>query len=103
MSAPPIPQQSGDLEFEEFVRRVDATVRDAATVGAFAPPANSRPGSQARWETRARNATVVLVPPRNVSVTLGGESGTPETTWYPVDAALVSVVSRRIAGYLGEA
>jgi hypothetical protein len=87
------------MEFDEFVRRVDGAVRGAAAVGPFEEPS----GTQARWAVRARVATVELAPPRNVSVTLAGETDTPATTWYPIDEALVPVVSRRIAGYLGEA
>jgi hypothetical protein len=86
------------MEFEEFVRLVDGAVREADGCGVTGATA-----TQARWETRGRNATVVLTPPRNVSVTLAGANETPATTWYPVDAALVPVVSRRIAAYLGEA
>ena len=87
------------MEFDEFVRKVDAAVREAAPVGGFEGPS----GTQARWQTRARNATVELAPPRNVSVTLAGSAEAPATTWYPIDAALVPVVSKRIAGHLGEA
>ncbi|HEY4439076.1 MAG TPA: hypothetical protein VGN14_01410 [Candidatus Elarobacter sp.] len=86
------------MQFEEFVGAVDAAVRTASPVDAFAGPE----GKTARWTTRARNAEVAVVEPRNVSVTLDG-SGKPETTWYPIDAALVPVVSRRIAAFLGEA
>ena len=91
------------MQFEEFVRQVDGAVRAASPVDAFAQ------GKTARWTTRARSAEVAVVEPRNVSVTLGS-AGTPgpdaraaDTTWYPIDAALVPVVSRRIAAYLGEA
>jgi hypothetical protein len=87
------------MQYEEFVREVDAAVRATATVDTFAKPQ----ANLARWETRARNAAVALVEPRNVSVTLAGSSEPPGTTWYPIDAALVPVVSRRIAAYLGEA
>jgi hypothetical protein len=87
------------MQFDEFVRDVDAAVREAATVGGFEGPTQTR----ARWETRGRQATVELAPPRNVSVTLAGAAEAPATTWYPIDAALVPVVSRRIAGHLGEA
>jgi len=87
------------MEFEEFVRRVDGAVREAAAVDGF----DGASTTQARWATRARNATIVLAPPRNVSVTLAAASETPATTWYPIDDALVPVVSKRIAAYLGEA
>ena len=87
------------MQFEEFVRDVDAAVRAGTTVDRFEGP----DAREARWETRARNAAVALVEPRNVSVTLAGSAEAPATTWYPIDAALVPVVSRRIAAYLGEA
>ena len=86
------------MQFEDFVNAVDAAVRTGAAVARFDEPAASR----ARWETRAGTASIALVPPRNVSVTLAGTSEPPATTWYPIDAALVAVVSKRIAAYLGE-
>ncbi len=59
------------MQFEEFVRQVDAAVREASPVDAFAHE------STARWTTRARSAEVAVVEPRNVSVTLGsaGKAG----------------------------
>jgi hypothetical protein len=87
------------MQFDEFVREIDAAVRAGATVETFEGPQ----ANHAHWKTRARNAAVALVEPRNVSVTLAGSAEAPETTWYPIDAALVPVVSRRIAAYLGEA
>ena len=87
------------MQFNEFVREVDAAVRASATVDRFdGPQAN-----EARWHARARNAAVALVEPRNVSVTLTGSPEGAGTTWYPIDAALVPVVSRRIAAHLGQA
>ncbi len=91
------------MKFEEFVREVDAAVRAASPVDAFAHD------TTARWTTRTRRAEVAVVEPRNVSVTLSSSAkpgvGAPpaDSTWYPIDAALVPVVSRRIAAYLGEA
>jgi hypothetical protein len=87
------------MQYEEFVREVDAAVRASATIDAFEKPQ----ATLARWQTRARNAAVALVEPRNVSVTLAGSAEAPGTTWYPIDAALVPVVSKRIAAFLGEA
>lgn len=86
------------MHFEEFVRQIDTAVRGAASVDRFA---GEQPDA-ASWETASRGAHVALVPPRNVSVTLTGSSANAETTWYPIDAALVPVVSQRIAGYLRE-
>jgi hypothetical protein len=87
------------MQFDDFARQVDAAVRAAASVDRFDEPS----GATASWSARGRNAALALVPPQNVSVTLAGASEKPGTTWYPIDAALVAVVSRRIAGYLGEA
>ena len=86
------------MQFDDFARQVDAAVRSAASVDRFEEHA-----AAASWTARGRNAAIALVPPQNVSVTLAGASEKPGTTWYPIDAALVPVVSRRIAGYLGEA
>jgi hypothetical protein len=99
MSAQAPSEKSGTLDFADFVQRVDRAVREAADVGAFEPGS----GGAARWSTRGRSASVEPVAPRNVSVTLAGERESPATTWYPCDAALIAVVSRRIASYLGEA
>ena len=87
------------MQFDDFARQIDAAVRATATVDRFDEPR----GATASWTARGRNAAIALVPPQNVSVTLAGAAETPGTTWYPIDAALVPVVSRRIAGYLGEA
>jgi len=87
------------MQYEEFVGEVDAAVRASTTVDTFTKPQ----AKVARWETRARNAAVALVEPRNVSVTLAGSAEATGTRWYPIDAALVPVVSKRIAAYLGEA
>ena len=90
---------SNMMEFDEFVRRIDGAVREAAAVEGFDGPS----ATEARWATRARNVTIVLAPPRNVSVTLAGTTEPPATTWYPIDTALVPVVSKRVAAYLAEA
>jgi hypothetical protein len=99
MSAQAPSEKTGTLEFADFVQRVDRAVREGADAGAFEPGS----GGPARWSMRGRSATVESVAPRNVSVTLAGEGESPVTTWYPCDAALVAVVARRIASYLGEA
>lgn len=83
------------MQFEEFVRQVDAAVRGAASVDRFAAEAEN-----AVWAARGRSADVTLVPPRNVSVTLTGSGTDAGTTWYPIDAALVPVVSQRIARHV---
>jgi hypothetical protein len=87
------------MQFEDFVHEVDTAIRASAAIDRFELPQ----ANEARWQTRARNAAIALVPPRNVSVTLTGTSEAPGTRWYPIDAALVAVVSKRIAAYLGEA
>lgn len=84
------------MTFSEFITKVDADVR--ANAGAERqPPANA---TIAAWTARSRTANVALLEPRNVSVTLSGSNGKPDTTWYPIDEALVPVVSNRITGYL---
>jgi hypothetical protein len=88
------------MSFDEFVRNVDAAIV-AHTAGL--QRAEPQP-AEASWTARTRNATVALVEPRNVSVTLAGPAGSKATTtWYPIDSALVPVVANRIAGYLSEA
>jgi len=81
------------MQFDEFVRQLDGAVGTKATAA----------GDRAVWTDHARTATVTAVPPRNVSVALA-ENGRelPPTTWYPVDAALVPVVSKRIAEFFGK-
>jgi hypothetical protein len=85
------------MEFDDFARRIDAAVRAAAAIDRFDEPQ----GTAAAWTAHGRNAALELVPPQNVSLTLAGRTEAAGTTWYPVDAALVPVVSQRIAGYLG--
>ena len=86
------------MTFAEFITTVGATIRTNAEIEHV--PAGS---TLATWSARTRRANVALLEPRNVSVTLSGEDGKPDTTWYPIDAALVPVVSNRITGYLSEA
>ncbi len=78
------------MQFDEFVAQLEAALRPTAVTHAT---------NRATWANADRTAAVALVPPLNVSVTLTG-SGTPDTTWYPVDAALVPVVSNRVAMFL---
>jgi len=59
--------------------------------------------TNATWTLRERRVDVALLAPLNVSVALVTTGQPPVTTWYPIDAALVPVVSRRIAGFLSEA
>ncbi|HYW54077.1 MAG TPA: hypothetical protein VE826_08905 [Dongiaceae bacterium] len=86
------------MQFDEFVRLVDSAVRDTTTVERHEPQGDGK----AAWVLRSRTASVALVPPLNVSVALEGGAQPAQTTWYPIDAALVPVVSRRIAGFLSE-
>lgn len=85
------------MQFDEFVRALEAELH--ATPGAT-HTAHERTAS---WSARTRQATIELVPPLNISLTLSDASGAPVTNWYPIDAKLVPVVSGRVAGFLGEA
>jgi hypothetical protein len=87
------------MQFDQFVRELDAAIRALGVVGSH----EAGDAGSVSWTLRARRADVALLPPLNVSVALQGSAKKPETTWYPVDAALVPIVSRRIAGYLSEA
>lgn len=87
------------MQFDQFVRELDTAVRALDAVDGHDA---SQTGS-ASWSTRGRRADVTLMPPLNVSVALQGTGGQASTMWYPVDAALVPLVSRRIAAYLSEA
>ena len=81
------------MQFDEFVRQLDGAVGAKATAA----------GDRAVWTDASRTATVTAVAPRNVSVALeDGGREVPPTTWYPVDAALVPVVSKRIAEFFGK-
>jgi hypothetical protein len=84
------------MGFEEFVRHVDAAVRNAVSIDRFDEPA----ANKAAWKRRSQNAVIAAVPPGNVSLTLSGPRESDATTWYPIDDALVPVVSGRIARYL---
>jgi hypothetical protein len=83
------------MQFEEFVSALEAQLRDTPGA-AFAAKERA-----VTWTMQKRVAIVALVPPLNVSVTLSGAAAEPVTNWYPIDAALVTVVSNRVAGFLG--
>jgi hypothetical protein len=87
------------MQFERFVRDLDAAVR---ALGAEAHLDESRAGS-ASWTVRDRRADVALLAPLNVSVALASPGAASVTTWYPIHENLVPVVSRRIAAYLSGA
>lgn len=88
---------TGMMQFDEFVSALAGVLR--ATPGA----AYAKSERTISWSARAREATVTLVPPLNISLTLRDAGGAPVTNWYPIDAALVPVVSQRVAGFLSEA
>ena len=92
------PRPNVVMQFPEFAKLVDGAVRAATSVERHDDAAGS-----SVWATRERNAAMMLVAPLNVSVALGGAGARTDTMWYPIDEALVAVVSRRIAGYLNEA
>jgi hypothetical protein len=85
------------MQFDEFARELDGAVRSWGPVEAC----ETSP-TQVSWTAGIRRADVVLVPPLNVSVALGTPGHPDVTTWYPVDPALVPVVSSRIAAFLSE-
>jgi hypothetical protein len=87
------------MQFDEFTRLVDTAIHETATIDRY----DARENGKAAWSTRSRTAVVALVPPLNVSVSLDGPAGSAQTTWYPIDAALVAVVSGRIASFLSKA
>jgi len=86
------------MQFDEFVRELNGAVRALGPVESYD---DSSP-AVASWKAGDRRAAVALVPPLNVSVALGSPGHADVTTWYPVDAALVPVVSSRIAAFLRE-
>jgi hypothetical protein len=90
------------MQFDHFVQDVNAAVR-GLTAEATYDESQAKGAQRVAWSVRERRVAVALVPPLNVSVALEGGSQPPVTTWYPIDAALVSLVSSRIAGYLSEA
>ncbi len=85
------------MQFDDFARAVDAAVRAAAPVERADGPSDSA----ATWDVRDLRAAIALVPPQNVSVTLTRPRAADDVTWYPIDAALVPVVSKRIGHHLG--
>ncbi len=87
------------MHFNDFIAQLDGPIHTVAATATLSGPTDDR---SAAWSVRERTAAIALVPPQNVSVTLTG-SQPPQTTWYPIDAALVPVVSRRIANFLSEA
>jgi hypothetical protein len=87
------------MQFDQFARELDSAVR---ALGAHDAREESD-ATKASWTLRERRVDVALLAPLNVSVALVTAGQPPVTTWYPIDAALVPVVSRRIAGYLSEA
>jgi hypothetical protein len=86
------------MQFDQFARELDTAVRALSTVERHEATAET-----VTWAVRERHVDVALLPPLNVSVALQSPGQAAVTTWYPIDAALVPVVSRRIAGYLSEA
>lgn len=83
------------MQFEEFIAAV-GTAANAMGVG-------SRPvaaGATATWSERGRSVDVAVLAPRNVSVALQTPGAAVQTTWYPIDAALVPIVAQRIARHL---
>ncbi len=86
------------MQFDEFVRLVNGAVHALGPVESYD---DSSPAA-VTWQAGDRRAAVALVPPLNVSVALGSPARPDVTTWYPVDAALVPVVSSRIAAFLRE-
>jgi len=85
------------MQFDEFVKELDTVIRATPKI-----ERTSASGKQVTWSANDRKAAVTLAPPLNVSVELGGADSREQTTWYPVDAALVPVVSGRILRYLGQ-
>ncbi len=85
------------MRFEQFVREVDAAVRASTNAESLV----ESDGNTAVWNLSSHSAVVRLAPPGNVSVALGPSGEASLTTWYPIDAALVPVVARRIVGHLG--
>ena len=86
------------MQFDEFVRDINGLLRAQGPVEGF----DDSSKTSAAWTAGGRRAAVSLVPPLNVSVALVSRGSPDVTTWYPIDAALVPVVSRRIAGFLSE-
>jgi hypothetical protein len=81
------------MAFDAFIREIDAAV-SAGGAGVVAR------SNSASWAAGEREVDIAVVPPQNVSVSLKSPGAKTDTTWYPIDPALVPVVSRRIAGFL---
>jgi hypothetical protein len=86
------------MQFDQFIRDLDAAVHEIIASAKL----NSGTDT-ATWTAGTRTAEVAALAPRNVSLALAEAGKPPAMTWYPVDPALVPVVSQRIAGYLQEA
>jgi len=86
------------MQFDEFVRELDGAVRTLGPVETY----DDSSATRASWTAGVRSAAVTLLPPLNVAVALGTPGHPDVTTWYPVDPALVPVVSSRIAAFLSE-
>jgi hypothetical protein len=87
------------MQFDQFTAEVDAAVRALGAVEQY----DTSKKDAVTWGVRERHVDVALLAPRNVSVALQSPGQPSVTTWYPIDPALVPVVSRRIAAYLSEA
>jgi hypothetical protein len=86
------------MQFDEFIRDIDTAVHEIIASAKL----NSGTDT-ATWTAGTRHAELAALAPRNVSLALTEAGKPPAMTWYPVDPALVPVVSQRIAGYLQEA
>ena len=76
---------------------IDSAVRSLGTSGTLAAEPK-----RAVWTAGQRHADLTLVPPLNSSLALATPGQADVTTWYPVDKALVGVISHRIAGFFRE-
>jgi hypothetical protein len=85
------------MKFDRFVRDIDEAVRAAGTTGSLA---SKREG--ASWTAGDHKVEMAVLPPQNISLTLTRPGAKSDTTWYPIDAALVPVVSQRIARFFKE-
>jgi hypothetical protein len=85
------------MKFDRFVRDIDEAVRAA---GAAVSVAAKREG--ASWTAGDRGVEMAVLPPQNISLTLTRPGTESDTTWYPIDAALVPVISQRIARFFKE-
>jgi hypothetical protein len=86
------------MQFDEFVRDLNGAVKQLGSAAAY----DDHAGTTVTWAAGERRAAVALLAPLNVSVALASPGQPDVTTWYPVDPALVPVVSRRIAAFLSE-